>query len=96
MFNTGLDCYKDATVENFTTNIGIRLRRVCLNKPWRKILQLCTKRKIILEQYPTLVKDEEYVFCCNHSFDEDVISALASIDRQKCIYASGNHRANVA
>lgn len=53
MFNTGLDCYKDATVKNFTTNIGIRLRRVFLNKSWRKILKLCTKRKIILEQYPT-------------------------------------------
>lgn len=81
MFNTGLGCYKDATVENFTTDFGILLRRICLNKTWRRILKLCTRRKIVIEQYPTLKKDEVYIFCCNHSFDEDVISALASIDR---------------
>lgn len=81
MFYTGLGYYKDATVENFTTDFGILLRRICLNKTWRRILKLCTRRKIVIEQYPPLKKDEVYVFCCNHSFDEDVISALASIDR---------------
>lgn len=81
MFYTGLDKYRTATVENFTSDIGIKLRRAFLGKCWRLILKLCTKRTIIIEQYPKLKKDEVYVFCCNHSFDEDIISALASIDR---------------
>lgn len=81
MFHTGLVRYKTASVENFTTNIGIKLRRKMLNKCWRRILRLCTRRKVIVEQYPELNKKEIYIFCCNHSFDEDVISALSSIDR---------------
>lgn len=81
MFHTGLDRYKTATVENFTTDLGIRLRRNLLNKSWRKILNLCTKRKIIIEHYPRLNKAEVYIFCCNHSFDEDAISSFASTDR---------------
>lgn len=81
MFHTGLSRYKTATVDNFTTNIGIKLRRKFLNKSWRKILRLCTKRKVIVERFPLLNKDEVYIFCVNHSFDEDVISALASLER---------------
>ncbi len=49
MFHTGLSRYKTATVDNFTTDIGIKLRRKFLNKSWRKILRLCTKRKVIVE-----------------------------------------------
>lgn len=81
MFHTGLSRYKTATVENFTTDIGIKLRRKLLNKAWRKILRLCTKRKVIVERYPVLNKDEVYIFCVNHSFDEDAISSFSSTDR---------------
>lgn len=81
MFNTGLRRYKTATVDNFTTDIGIKLRRKLLNKLWRKILRLCTKRKVIVERYPVLNKDEVYIFCVNHSFDEDAISSFSATDR---------------
>lgn len=72
MFRTGLDCYQTVTVENFTSDFGMKIRR-CMNVPWRKILKFCTKRKIILEHYPELSKKEQYVFVANHSFDEDAI-----------------------
>ena len=48
MFHTGLSRYKTVTVDNFTTDIGIKLRRKLLNKLWSKILRLCTKRKVIV------------------------------------------------
>ncbi len=92
MFHTGLARYKTATVENFTTELGIKLRRKLLNKSWRKLLRLCTKRKIIVEQYPSLNKDEVYIFCCNHSFDEDVISSLASTRRNVYILHGTTHQ----
>lgn len=71
MFHTGLDKYRTATVDNFTSDIGIKIRRIFLGKLWRRIIKLCTRRKIVVEQYPNLNKNEVYVFCCNHSFDED-------------------------
>ena len=92
MFYTGLDCYKVATVQNFTTKFGIRLRRKFLNKSLRKILKLCTRRKIIIEQYPVLNKKEVYIFVCNHSFDEDAISCFASTDRNVYIVHGSTHQ----
>ena len=80
MFHTGLDWCITATVDNFTSDFGIKIRR-WMNTPWRTILRCCTKRRIIIEKYPGLSKDEPYIFVANHSFDEDIISALASIDR---------------
>lgn len=80
MFHTGLDRYLTATVENFTSEIGIKIRRA-VNKPWRMILKCCTKRKIVIENYPDLDKKTPYIFVANHSFDEDAISVLASINR---------------
>lgn len=81
MFNTGLDKYLTANINTFTTDRGIKLRKKFLNKLWRRILRLCTSRKIIVEQYPKLEKDKQYIFVTSHFFDEDVISALATIDR---------------
>lgn len=92
MFRTGLSRYKNSNVNNFTSDIGIKLRRVFLDKCWRKILRMCTSRKIVIEQYPTLDKNEVYIFACNHSFDEDVISALASIDRNAYMLQGTTHQ----
>lgn len=92
MFRTGLSRYKTATVDNFTTNIGIKLRRFFLRKTWRRILKLCTKRKIVIEKFPSLSKKEVYIFCCNHSFDEDIISALASVDRNVYMVHGTTHQ----
>lgn len=92
MYYTGLSKYKTANVENFTTDVGIKIRRKMINNFFRKILTMCTSRKIIIEQYPILGKDEVYIFACNHSFDEDAISALASIDRNAYMLHGSTHQ----
>lgn len=81
MFHTGLEKIKYADVDTFTSDRGIKWRKRWMGKGWRSLLKLCTSRKIIIEQYPQLDKNEAYVFAVNHSFDEDAISALATIDR---------------
>lgn len=42
MLNTGLGKYMTATVDNFTSDTGIKIRRV-VNSPWRTILKCRTK-----------------------------------------------------
>lgn len=80
MINTGLDRFEDADINSFTSDIGMLLRRKA-NPVWRRILRLCTSRKVYVEQYPNLEKNKNYIFVGNHSFDEDVISLLSTIDR---------------
>lgn len=80
MKSTGLKKYEDADVEHFTSNIGLKIRKI-VNRPWRFCLKIATSRKIHIVEYPQLEKKKNYVFACNHSFDEDVISALCVIDR---------------
>ena len=80
MFHTGLKRYEKADINNFTSDIGLRVRKV-INPLWRRALRLGTQRKIILENYPKLDKKKAYIFVANHSFDEDAISVLQTIDR---------------
>lgn len=80
MKNIGLGKLKVANVENFTSKTGLKLRRF-INKPFKVLLKVATKRKIILERYPNLEKGVPYIFASTHSFDEDIISNLAIIDR---------------
>ena len=80
MENIGLNRVKKSDVDQFTTETGIKVRRI-INPLLRKILKLATKREIILESYPDLKKDTPYIFASSHSFDEDIISALSTIDR---------------
>lgn len=80
MKNIGLQRFLYADIDNFTSNTGIKIRKL-INKPFRKLLKLGTKRKIILEHYPKLEKGKSYIFAPNHSFDEDAIANLSVIDR---------------
>lgn len=80
MFHTDLKRYEKADVSSFTSNIGLRVRKV-INPLWRKALKLGMQRKLILETYPRLDKKKTYIFAANHSFDEDAISVLQTIDR---------------
>ena len=80
MNNIGLTQVTNKNVDNFTTEHGIKVRRV-INKPLRKVLQLATKRKIVVDSYPKLEKGVPYIFASTHSFDEDIIAGLATIDR---------------
>lgn len=80
MKNIGLKKIMVANVDNFTSNVGLKLRRV-INPALRGILKLATKRNIIVESYPDLPKGKNYIFASTHSFDEDIIANLATIDR---------------
>lgn len=91
MFNTGLKKYETTDINNFTSASGILIRRK-INRIWRKILSLGTHRKVYIEQYPSLNKDEVYLFAANHSFDEDAISILQSIDRNAYMLQGTTHQ----
>lgn len=80
MVNIGLVKLKDANVETFTTNTGLKIRKY-INRPLRYILEKSTKGKIVLESYPNLEKDEAYIFSSTHFHCEDIISNLAVLDR---------------
>lgn len=91
MFNTGLKWYETADIDNFTSSTGIRLRKA-INGPWRKILRLGISKKVVMEQYPDLDGRKAYIFCVNHSFDEDVISAICGIDRNVYVLQGTTHQ----
>ncbi len=88
MKNTGLKFVLNTTVDNFTTNFGMMVRRL-LNKPLRLVLKLATKRKVIIEtdenEKSYSESKEPYIFISTHSFDEDIVSSLANIDRSTYI-----------
>lgn len=91
MFNTGLKKFETTDINNFTSVSGILIRRK-INRVWRKILSLGTHRKVHIEQYPSLNKNEAYLFAANHSFDEDAISILQSIDRNAYMLQGTTHQ----
>ena len=80
MKNIGLDKIETKSVDNFTSDFGIKIRKI-INKPVRKIIELGTRGKIIVDKYPRLEKDEPYIFAASHSFCEEVSALLAKIDR---------------
>lgn len=84
MKNIGLIRLKDKNIDTFTTDMGIKLRRF-LNPLLRRILRFAAKHKIIVENYPKLTKGKPYIFVSTHSFAEDAIANLASIDRNAYI-----------
>ena len=80
MKNYGLLRFKTATVENFTSDFGIRVRRL-INPVLRPILRMATKGRLHIVRYPNLCKGKPYVFVAAHHFCEDTIATLATIDR---------------
>ena len=80
MVNIGLVKSKEANVDTFTTNTGLKIRKY-INRPLRYILEKSTKGKIVLESYPDLEKNEAYIFASTHYHCEDIISNLAILDR---------------
>lgn len=79
-YNIGLGKLKDLDIDAFDRNINYKIRRG-INPLLRTILGLATKRKIIVEEYPDLEENKPYIFVATHSFDEDIISCLSTIDR---------------
>lgn len=80
MKNIGITKCIYRSADDFTTDFGIRFRRF-VNVALRPILNLATKRKIVVENYPELEKNKPYIFASLHYFDEDIIANLATIDR---------------
>lgn len=80
MVNIGLIQLKKATVETFTTNTGLKIRKY-IHRLLRYILIDSTKGEIVLETYPKLEEDEAYIFASTHYHCEDIISNLAILDR---------------
>lgn len=72
--------YLNTDVNTFTSDIGLKLRKM-IAKPLKSILKIVTKEKIHLISYPQLDIDTPYIFVSNHSFSNDIIAALATIDR---------------
>ena len=84
MKNIGLMRCTTANAEHFTTEVGIKLRRIA-SPVLRRALRLAAKRKIVVEQYPTLKQGQPYIFASTHYFVEDIIANLAVIDRNAWI-----------
>ncbi len=80
MKNIGIQWVKTADCNNFTSDVGIRLRR-WIGRPLRFVLRLAIKRKVVIESFPKLEEGKPYIFASTHSFDEDIIAGLSCIDR---------------
>jgi len=80
MKNYGIMHFKNSTIDNFTSDIGMELRKK-INPFLRKVLKIATKGELIVDRYPNLEEDEAYIFVSLHNFVEDTISNLATIDR---------------
>lgn len=91
MVNPLLTRVYNKTVDIFTTDFGIKFCRV-IGKLFRFVLRKATKRKVIIDSYPKLKKDETYIFVSNHSFDEDIVSGLGNIDRNAWLLNGSTHK----
>lgn len=91
MKNIGITKCMRRTVDDFTTDFGIKARRV-IDAVLRPILRLATKRKIVVESYPKLEKGKPYIFASTHHFDEDIIANLAIIDRNAWLLTGATHQ----
>lgn len=80
MINYFLLKYKTTDAHEFTSDVGIRLRRI-INLCLRTVFRLATKGNVIVDKYPKLNKNEPYIFVPTHAFCEDTIATLSLIDR---------------
>lgn len=80
MKNYGIIRFRKANVDNFTSNIGMNIRRI-MNPMFRRVLKLGTKNKIVVDRYPKLEDNVPYIFVSTHHFVDDSVANLATIDR---------------
>ena len=69
-----------ATAENFTTVKGVE-RRKKIGKILRPILKVTTKAKVVVDAYPKLPKDENFIFVSTHNGDVEIQATIGSLDR---------------
>lgn len=82
---------KNTTVDNFTTNIGIKLRKI-FNPVIRNVAKLSSKNKVYCETTTKLPKNKQYVFVSTHSFSDDIFAALVSIKRNAYVLIGSNEQ----
>lgn len=72
----------EADLEKFTSNTGIRIRKL-IGPAIRGLMKLVVQmdNKIYVHGYPKLEKGRPYIFASTHSFPDDITSALVSMDR---------------
>ena len=80
MKNYGIIRFRKANVDNFTSNIGMNIRKI-INPMFRRLLKLGTKNKIVVDHYPKLEDNVPYIFVSTHGFVDDSVANLATIDR---------------
>lgn len=80
MKNYGIMRFENSDVENFTSNVGMNIRKK-INLPLRNLLKVVVKEKIIIENYPKFERKKPYIFVSLHNFVDDTIANLATIDR---------------
>ena len=85
MRNLYLPSLKTKGVDDFTTDIGMDLRKL-FNPIFRVIAKKASPKKIILGTYPKLEKNTPYIFASTHAFTEDVHGAFAAIDRNAYLF----------
>lgn len=90
MKNLYLPSLKNKGVDNFTTDVGIKIRRVT-NPLFRILVNLSCSRKIVLDAYPDLEKNTPYIFASTHDFKHDIHAAVAVIDRNCYILSGSQH-----
>ena len=69
-----------ADVNNFTTDNGIKIRRI-INKPLRTLIKNFSPGKIIIDSYPKLDPNKRYIFASTHSCVREINALLGCIDR---------------
>ena len=84
MKNYGLQRFLTASIDSFTSDLGIRARRM-INPLLRPILSMATNGRIHIDRYPKLDKRKPYIFVSAHQFCEDIIANLATIGQN--VYA---------
>lgn len=80
MKNYGIMKFQNSTVDNFTSDIGMQIRKK-INPVLRKLLKVATKGELIIVNYPKLEENTPYIFVSTHNFVEDAIANLSTIDR---------------
>ena len=79
MFNTGLERLEDKKLEDY--KISSLKVRSAISKPLKFVLGCATKGNVVLESYPKLDKNKPYIFVSTHYHNEDIISNIATIDK---------------
>lgn len=78
--NIYLPRLKNLNVRNFTSDFGIKARRLAMPLIY-KIINKTSNYDINIENYPKLEKDKPYIFTPNHGFADDIEITLATLDR---------------